>query len=176
MKIPSFLYLVVITLCIYTLSACHRKTVPAASNTSKNNTYNKTNTSSEIDISTMANDILFYVNKHRKAIGKSELQMLTAASTEATRHSANMAAKRVSFGHTDFEKRVSAISRALGGTVSGAAENVADGKLTAQQVVDGWLHSPGHKKNIEGNYTLTGIGLAKDAGGIIYFTQIFIHK
>jgi len=39
--------------------------------------------------------------------------------------------------------------------------------------VDGWLNSPGHKKNIEGNFTLTGIGYARDHKGNIYFTQIF---
>jgi len=178
MKISNFFFFILLVISVYTLSACHRKTVPSGSNTSKNtnNPNNGDKGNSEIDIAGMADNILFYVNKHRKAIGKPDLQMLNAASVEAAKHSNNMAAKRVAFGHTGFEGRISAISKSLGGTVSAAAENVADGKLTAQQVVDGWLHSPGHKKNIEGNYTLTGIGLAKDAGGVIFFTQIFVHK
>jgi uncharacterized protein YkwD len=53
------------------------------------------------------------------------------------------------------------------------AENVAFGSSTAKEVVDGWLNSPGHKKNIEGNYKLTGIGVARDQQAKLYFTQIF---
>jgi uncharacterized protein YkwD len=52
-------------------------------------------------------------------------------------------------------------------------ENVASGQMTAKEAVEGWLQSPGHKRNIEGNFTLTGIGWAKDKRGMIYFTQIF---
>lgn len=161
------------TLVLFALavSSCHKKIVPSKSSTN-NSTYNQP---PQVDVTNMEGDILMYVNKHRRAIGLKDLTMLDAASAEAAKHSANMAARRVAFGHTGFEARVSAISRSLG-TVSAAAENVADGKLTAQQVVQGWLHSPGHKKNIEGNYTLTGIGVATDAGGVIYFTQIFIKK
>jgi uncharacterized protein YkwD len=48
--------------------------------------------------------------------------------------------------------------------------------LTAHKVVDGWLHSPGHKKNIEGDYNFTGIGVSKDKNGRIYYTQIFLRK
>lgn len=156
------------------ISSCHKKIVPSKS-TANDNTYKSYNNNTQVDVTNMENDILFYVNKHRRAVGLKDLTMLDAASAEAAKHSANMAARRVAFGHTGFEGRVSAISRSLG-TVSAAAENVADGKLTAQQVVDGWLHSPGHKKNIEGSYALTGIGIAKDPGGVIYFTQIFIKK
>ncbi len=179
MKKPNFLYCIFLFALIIATSSCHRKTVPAASSSARNNTEtnnNKSyNNSTEIDVSSMQQDILFYINKHRKAAGLGELQLLNIASVEAAKHSANMAAKRTPFGHTGFEARVAAISKYLG-SVSAAAENVADGKLTAQQVVDGWLHSPGHLKNIEGNYTLTGIGMARDAGGVVYFTQIFVRK
>jgi uncharacterized protein YkwD len=50
---------------------------------------------------------------------------------------------------------------------------VASGQMTAREVVNGWLKSPGHKKNIEGNFVLTGIGYARSKKGDIYFTQIF---
>ena len=58
----------------------------------------------------------------------------------------------------------------------GAAENLAYGELSAEAVVKGWINSPGHKKNIEGNYTLTGIGTYQDAKGVIYFTQLFMRQ
>jgi len=35
---------------------------------------------------------------------------------------------------------------------------------------------PAAQKNMEGNYTLTGIGFAADSKGTIYFTEIFVTK
>ena len=42
--------------------------------------------------------------------------------------------------------------------------------------VDGWIKSDGHRQNMEGNYNLTGIGVAMNPQGEYYFTQIFILK
>jgi uncharacterized protein YkwD len=47
--------------------------------------------------------------------------------------------------------------------------------MGAREVVDGWLNSPGHRRNIEGDFRLTGIGIAKRSDGMVYFTQIFIR-
>jgi uncharacterized protein YkwD len=120
---------------------------------------------------TMETDILKYVNEDRAAHGLSVLQMNEMESSLAAKHSLDMAAGKVKFGHDGFNTRAKAIQKALGSTEIG--ENVASGQMTAREVVDGWLHSPGHKKNIEGNFTLTGIGYAPDKKGDIYFTQIF---
>ena len=54
------------------------------------------------------------------------------------------------------------------------AENVAYGAETAEEVVRMWLKSPGHKKNIEGKYNYTGIGIARGRNGQLYYTQLFI--
>ena len=44
-------------------------------------------------------------------------------------------------------------------------ENVATGHTTPQMVVERWLQSEGHKKNIlNPNYTQIGIGLEKNSG------------
>ncbi|RUR12193.1 hypothetical protein ELY15_05865 [Legionella sp. km772] len=59
-------------------------------------------------------------------------------------------------------------------TITAAGENIAFGYRTAQEVVKGWLSSPGHRGNILGNYNFMGIGIARDGRGRIYFTQIFI--
>jgi len=42
--------------------------------------------------------------------------------------------------------------------------------------VQGWLKSPGHRKNIKGDFDVTGIGVSKNAQGDYYFTQIFIKR
>lgn len=120
-------------------------------------------------------DILYYVNQHRKSIGLGELRMIAAANEQAYKHSKDMAAKATGFGHEGFTERIDAIRRKIG-FIPASAENVAYGYLNAKAVVAGWLNSPPHKKNMEGNYTLTGIGIAIDKKGVTYFTQIFIKQ
>ena len=125
----------------------------------------------EGNIENMESDILKYVNEDRIALGLSPLQMNPLESSLAAKHSLEMSVGKVKFGHDGFNTRAKTIQKALGSTEVG--ENVAEGPMTAREVVDGWLHSPGHKRNIEGNFTLTGIGYASDKKGDIYFTQIF---
>ncbi|MFG6120447.1 CAP domain-containing protein [Thalassobacillus sp. B23F22_16] len=55
-----------------------------------------------------------------------------------------------------------------------AAENIAAGQQTPESVVEGWMNSPGHRKNIL-NGQLTHIGVGYDANGD-YWTQMFIRK
>ncbi|WP_153797132.1 CAP domain-containing protein [Foetidibacter luteolus] len=129
----------------------------------------------DISMSGMEAEILDNINQYRASIGKPAMKNAPAASAEAAKHSASMASKSSGFGHAGFKIRITNITRQIG-PVSAAAENVAYGKLTAREVVDGWIKSPGHKKNIEGVYTLSGIGLAKNDKGVIFFTQIFLKK
>jgi uncharacterized protein YkwD len=86
-----------------------------------------------------------------------------------------MASSKVAFGHDGFSRRVAATGIAY----SRVAENVAYNqrhKDPATQAVQGWLKSSGHLANIRGNYTLTGIGVASNNQGEIYFTQIFLQS
>ncbi len=119
----------------------------------------------------MESEILKYVNDDRRQHDLPALQLNSMESSLAAKHSHDMATGRVKFGHDGFNSRAKTIQKSLGSTEIG--ENVASGPMTAREVVDGWLKSPGHKKNIEGNFTLTGIGYARDKKGDIYFTQIF---
>jgi uncharacterized YkwD family protein/spore coat assembly protein SafA len=58
---------------------------------------------------------------------------------------------------------------------SAAAENIAYGQRSAQEVVNSWMNSPGHRANIlSRSYTHTGVGVAKKANGTLYFTQVFL--
>lgn len=125
--------------------------------------------------SALANDILTLVNNHRAAMGLQPLAFNKTISEAAESHSRNMGAKKIPFGHDGFDSRMNKLSNALK-PASAFAENVAYGPTTAEQAVDMWLHSPGHKKNIEGDYNLTGIGIVKGRDGELYFTQIFVNK
>jgi uncharacterized protein YkwD len=120
----------------------------------------------------MEADILTYVNEDRKQHGLAALKLSDVESAIAAKHSRDMASGRVAFGHSGLDARAKAIRKALG-EISSIGENVASGPMNAREVVDGWLNSPGHKRNIEGDFTLTGIGYAQDTKGNIFFTQIF---
>ncbi len=120
----------------------------------------------------MSEEILRYVNQHRHSIGLRALQPNSFISSVALGHSRDMLAHRTPFGHEGFSSRIDLIRKQLG-PVRVAAENVASGPMSAREVVDGWLNSPGHRRNIEGDFRFTGIGLAEGPGGMIYFTQIF---
>ena len=86
-----------------------------------------------------------------------------------------MATGKTPLGHDGFNSRIQRISSQLG-KVNRSAENVAYGSRTAKDVVNGWLSSPGHRQNIEGDFNLTGIGVARNSRGEFYFTQLFIRK
>jgi len=141
-------------------------------NFANNNLHNPKNVVFVNSFSNIENEILDYINLHRKSIGLHPLQLNDIESSSAAKHSYNMASGKISFGHAGFKKRVKNISNQLG-FISASAENVAYGTMNAKEVVNVWMQSPAHKKNIEGDYLLTGIGVAKNKKGVIYFTEIF---
>lgn len=118
--------------------------------------------------------ILVYVNQYRQKRGLPPLKMNKLISQEAERHSRDMGTHRVPFGHQYFSKRIKRIFDDIQ-QCHGGAENVAYNYRDAKIVVEQWLTSPGHRRNIEGRYNLTGIGLARDSRGKLYFTQIFVR-
>ena len=115
------------------------------------------------------------INEYRATRGLPPLSVDERITREARIHSQNMASGKVPFGHNGFSQRVQAIAIPY----RASAENVAYNRGYSNpdvRAVDGWLESSGHLKNIQGNYNLTGIGVAKNAQGAYYFTQIFILK
>lgn len=116
------------------------------------------------------------INDYRKSKGLPPLTIDNAIRKQCRIHSQNMANKTVRFGHDGFKNRLAEIRKTIN-NYRGGAENVAynqgykDPDVVA---VKGWLKSSGHKANIQGKYNLTGIGVAKNAKGEYYFTQIFI--
>lgn len=123
----------------------------------------------------MAKDVLRLVNEHRREMGLPALQLNTTLSNIARKHSLNMAKGKEPFGHEGFEERIADAWMQL--HIRGAAaENIAEGVTTGKAVVNLWLGSKGHRKNIEGNYNLMGLGVATSANGTMYFTQIFLYK
>ena len=159
--------------CALSLAGCAKKTIPAA------HTDTPAATRSEYlpphapsGPNNTEKGILYYVNLHRHSMGLPLLQLNKVESDVATQHSRDMASGRTPFGHMGLQSRVDAITRQLG-PVTSTGENVALGQRSPREVVADWLQSPGHRRNIEGDFRLTGIGLARDSKGVIYYTQIF---
>lgn len=115
------------------------------------------------------------INAYRVQHGLSALKLNSEISAAAEQHSQDMADKHVPFGHEGFRSRIRTLFREFNHP-RGAAENVAYiyGGDT-MDVVDMWLHSSGHRRNIEGSFNLTGIGIAHDSQGRVYVTQIFLR-
>lgn len=130
---------------------------------------------SNVKGSEMTAEIMQYVNEYRAQKGLGPLRFDPVIAEGATIHSRDMACRKVPFGHEGFERRMGEITSRVKPAM-GCAENVAYGSVNAKEVVNMWLNSPGHKKNIEGNYNLSGIGVVKGPDGALYFTQIFVNK
>ncbi|MEH2437052.1 MAG: CAP domain-containing protein [Nostoc sp.] len=114
------------------------------------------------------------INDYRASQGLVKLTSNSDIDNQARIHSQNMANGKVPFGHTGFSERI----KAIGIRYSSAGENVAYNQGysdPAKTAVEGWLKSPGHLANIRGNFNKTGIGVASNSRGEIYFTQIFLR-
>ena len=123
--------------------------------------------------------VLFEINRIRAQQGLSQLRPNQRLSAVARRHSSNMAGTGY-LSHTDSLGRN--FKARLGTIVTEryqAAENVASNNFpdSARVAVKGWCRSPGHLKNIlNEKFTDTGIGVAVNAEGQVFFTQIFLGK
>jgi uncharacterized protein YkwD len=162
---PRFFLSTVLVLS-FLFTECARKPAPATAGTLNKNEIRNLSTD---DLSV---GILYFVNIYRRSIGIPPIQLNSLESRLAFQHSHDMALGTTPFGHDGFSLRMKTIEKQLGPTQQ-TAENVAYGKMTAREVVDAWLKSPVHRKNIEGNFLLTGIGCSKNNKGIIFYTEIF---
>lgn len=122
----------------------------------------------------IAQDVLIHINKYRISHHLAPLKMDSRITAVARKHSQNMASHATPFGHKGFLKRIAQLHAQIKNSGAGA-ENVAYNYKDGQDVVKNWLTSRGHKRNIDGTYDLTGVGVVHDAAGKIYFTQIFLR-
>lgn len=113
-------------------------------------------------------------NQERRKHGLPELQIDLALSRVARMKSEDMQ-KNNYFSHTSptygspFD-----MMRDFGISYRAAAENIAQGQRTAEEVVQAWMNSSGHRANIlNKNYTHIGVGHTPNGN---YWTQMFITK
>ena len=129
------------------------------------------------EVAAMEKSVHRQINQYRKKKGLPPLKINSQVSKIARQHSKNMANKQVSFGHSGSGSRYSKIGKII--KYRGVAENVAYNqgyKNPGKNAVTGWIKSTGHRRNIEGKYQVTGIGIAKNSRGEYYFTQLFVNR
>jgi uncharacterized protein YkwD len=117
------------------------------------------------------------INAQRSKYHLRPLVLSGLLTTIAKIHSSNMAKGVVAFGHAGFEERVSEIRhcghhQAFGENV-GYFFHVQD---TLEAAVNGWMKSRHHRENILGDFDDTGIGIAYDAQGKCFITQLFAKR
>lgn len=124
--------------------------------------------------------VLDLTNAERNKGGLQPLRLNNKLNQSAQAHSQDMAIADY-FSHTGANGSNAGDRAATAGYYySSLGENIAAGYITPQEVVQGWMNSPGHRANImNAGYQELGIGyyyLANDTGNVnynYYWTQEF---
>jgi uncharacterized protein YkwD len=117
--------------------------------------------------------LLNLVNAERQRVGASPLVLNSSLTVAAQGHAQDMANTR-RLSHTGsngstMRSRIDA-TRYPWSTIG---ENVAMGQTTPAAVMEAWMNSPGHRRNIlNPNFTELGLGYAQ-GGGRPYWVQVF---
>ena len=124
--------------------------------------------------SSMTSQVANLVNSERAEQGLTALQKDSRLAALAQQKAEDMA-KNQYFSHTSptygsaFD-----MLKAAGYSYKTAGENIAMGQKSAASVMDGWMHSSGHRANIlHTSYEKIGVGYAVSADGMPYWVQIF---
>jgi len=133
------------------------------------------NPESEADIE---REIFDLVNQHRISMGLNAFEWNETIAQQCRNHSNNMKSGSIPIGHDGFEQRFANIRDVV--SVTSIAENVAffntglyGSSSPASLIFNGWVDSAEHRVNIDGDFNLTGVGVAKD-GSEYYCTQIYV--
>ncbi|USK53345.1 CAP domain-containing protein [Cytobacillus solani] len=125
-------------------------------------------------VSAYEQKVLDLTNQERAKNGVPALKLDVELSKVARAKSADMKAK----GYFDHNSPTYGspfdMMKQFGITYKSAGENIAMGQRTPEEVVNAWMNSEGHRKNIlNANYTHLGVGYVADGN---YWTQMFIGK
>lgn len=114
------------------------------------------------------------INNYRVSQGLNALEVINHISHKSLEHNNYMIEKNV-VNHDYFEERSNNIIQVLGAVKVG--ENIAYNFSTPNSALYAWLQSPGHKANLEGDYTHFGISITVNpATGKKYYTNMFMKK
>ncbi|MGP4071753.1 CAP domain-containing protein [Piscibacillus sp. B03] len=128
------------------------------------------------DLQAFEQQVVELVNQERQKHGLQPLEASSELSDVAREKSRDMAQNNY-FSHTSptygspFD-----MMQQFGIDYRTAGENIAMGQTSPEQVMNGWMNSDGHRKNIlSSDFTHIGVGYV-EANGKTYWTQMFIGK
>jgi uncharacterized protein YkwD len=118
-------------------------------------------------------ELLNNINVYRNSIGLNTLQTNQHISYLCQEHNLYMIDNDV-INHDYFQYRVNNLQETLDAERVG--ENIAYNYSTPNSTLNAWLGSPGHKENIEGDYTDFGLSITIGTNQRKYITLILIKK
>lgn len=131
-------------------------------------------TNNESDFDDWGYEVLNLVNEERAKYNVAPLKWDDSLAALAESHCEDMIdrnffAHNTPDGQTPFDRM-----KAAGISYSSAGENIAAGQYSPQNVMDSWMNSPGHRKNIlNPDFEYIGVGLARGGSYGIYWAQEF---
>jgi uncharacterized protein YkwD len=142
----------------------------------------KPNRGERPDLGTVTQSIIERTNDFRKVQDRSEVT-INASLTKAARYYAEFMAKEDKFGHSADDQHPADRAKKHGYNYCLVLENIAyqfnlagfkSDKL-AKEFVEGWQHSPGHRKNmLDPDVSDTGVAVAySEKSGHYYAVQMF---
>jgi uncharacterized protein YkwD len=114
------------------------------------------------DLGAVRTAVLSRVNAERRAAGLAPLAANTLLDRAAQRHAEDML-RRSYFSHKGLDgSTILERVQATGYPARTVGENIAEGQFSVDQVMEGWMDSPGHRRNIlERNFRELGVGVAR---------------
>ena len=129
-----------------------------------------------------SNQIFGKVNQYRSSRGKSALQRHSGLDRIAQDHCEFLRKNRGSFklngrnvSHIGFDGRAAAARHLY--QMYSVSENIAfssgPGSSASQRMLDLWVSSPGHHKNLLDDWMYSGVGVVTDVDGAVISAQLF---
>ena len=133
---------------------------------------NRNDTRTAEEKKSAAEEVIDIVNAERSAQRKSALKSDDTLNDIAAQRAREISVK---FSHTRPDgTKCSSLLQENGIVNVYAGENIAAGHTSAKAVMDTWMDSDGHRRNIlNDNYTRIGVGVYKASDGHIYWVQMF---
>lgn len=125
---------------------------------------------------TQAEAILQLVNQERKKAGVPALTLSNKLTEVANAKAKDMADKGYFSHESPTYGSPFDMLKQFGVSFSYAGENIAAGQKTAEEVMNSWMNSSGHKANIlNKNYTQLGVGFTRGGQYGTEWVQLFIR-
>lgn len=124
---------------------------------------------------TQAEAVLKLVNAERKKAGLQPLTLSNKLTNIAYTKAKDMAEKNYFSHQSPTYGSPFDMLKQFGVSFSAAGENIAAGQKSAEEVMNSWMNSSGHKANIlNANYTQLGVGFYRGGSYGTEWVQLFI--